>query len=41
MAAMPGAGAAGPPQLTKPVQATKADLNPQRTYGGASPGREP
>ena len=34
MAAMPGAGAAGPPQLTKPVHATKADLNPQRTYGG-------
>jgi hypothetical protein len=33
MAAMPGAGAAGPPQLTKPVNATKADLNPQRTYG--------
>ena len=24
--------AAGPPQLTKPVNATKADLNPQRTY---------
>ena len=36
-AAMPGAGmAAGPPQLTKPVNATKADLNPQRTYGGPS-----
>jgi hypothetical protein len=34
MAAMPGAGAAGPPALTKPVHATKADLNPQRTYGG-------
>ena len=33
MAVMPGAGAAGPPQLTKPVNATKADLNPQRTYG--------
>ena len=32
MVAMPGAGAAGPPQLTKPVNATKADLNPQRTY---------
>lgn len=32
MAAMPGAGAAGPPQLTKPVHATKGDLNPQRTY---------
>ena len=32
MAAMPGAGAAGPPQLTKPVNATKGDLNPQRTY---------
>ena len=32
MAAMPGAGAAGPPQLLKPVNATKADLNPQRTY---------
>ena len=32
MAAMPGAGAAAPPQLTKPVNATKADLNPQRTY---------
>jgi hypothetical protein len=29
---MPGAGAAAPPQLTKPVNATKADLNPQRTY---------
>src|SRR5215210_5769491 len=36
MAAMPGAGAAGPPQLVKPVHATKADLNPQRTYGGPS-----
>jgi hypothetical protein len=34
MVAVPGAGAAGPPQLTKPVHATKADLNPQRTYGG-------
>jgi hypothetical protein len=33
MSVMPGAGAAGPPQLTKPVHATKADLNPQRTYG--------
>lgn len=32
MVAMPGAGAAGPPQLVKPVNATKADLNPQRTY---------
>ena len=32
MVAVPGVGAAGPPQLTKPVHATKADLNPQRTY---------
>jgi hypothetical protein len=32
MMAVPGAGAAGPPQLTKAVNATKADLNPQRTY---------
>ncbi|HEV2758766.1 MAG TPA: sialidase family protein [Acidimicrobiales bacterium] len=32
MMAVPGVGAAGPPQLTKPVNATKADLNPQRTY---------
>ncbi len=36
LTAMPGGGAvaAGPPQLTKPVHATKGDLNPQRTYGG-------
>ena len=27
-------GAASTPQLTKPVHATKADVNPQRTYGG-------
>lgn len=32
MLAVPGAGAAGEPQLIKPVNATKADLNPQRTY---------
>ncbi len=33
LVAMPGAGsAASTPQLTKPVDATKADLNPQRTY---------
>ncbi|HJV08492.1 MAG TPA: sialidase family protein [Acidimicrobiales bacterium] len=32
MLAGPGARAAGPPQLVKPVNATKADLNPQRTY---------
>jgi hypothetical protein len=33
LTAMPGGGAvaAGPPQLTKPVHATKGDLNPQRT----------
>ena len=29
---VPEVGAAGPPQLTKAVNATKADLNPQRTY---------
>src|SRR5215218_4013128 len=37
LAAMPGSGsAASAPQLTKPVNATKADLNPQRTYGAPS-----
>ncbi|MDX6410145.1 MAG: hypothetical protein QOE13_3216 [Gaiellaceae bacterium] len=34
---MPWAGAAtNAPQLTKPVNATKADLNPQRTYSAPS-----
>jgi hypothetical protein len=32
MLAMSSATAAAPPQLVKPVNATKADLNPQRTY---------
>src|SRR5688500_4702167 len=34
MAAMQGAGAAGPPQLTNPLHATNAVLIPQHTYGG-------
>ena len=37
LAAFQGTGAvfaAGEPQLTKPVNITKDDLNPQRTYGG-------
>ncbi|HEX2117895.1 MAG TPA: sialidase family protein [Acidimicrobiales bacterium] len=37
LAAAQGAGtvfAAGEPQLTRPVNITKDDLNPQRTYGG-------
>jgi hypothetical protein len=33
LVALPGSGsAASAPQLTKPIDATKADLNPQRTY---------